>query len=120
MNCKHGLQEGTCAWCNNNGFEVKVNMRKVCVDPIVDEYNSKRKYFAKVQEDWTKDEIDIVYEEFKGLLNKTQMRKRIYETSLVLERSKHAVVWMIRHLFSKKELHRGIEVETYRKERGII
>ncbi len=122
MNCKHGLSEGTCAYCNNNGFEIKRPYKSISVDPIISEYNSKRKTFVNDKIDWTKDEIDIIYGEFKSPLLRKEFKRKVYEVSLVLERSRGAVCWMVKHLFSKqgKELHRGNEVIVFRKERGLI
>ena len=122
MNCKHGLQEGTCAWCNNTGFETKPSTRTICVDPIIEEYNNKRKYFTKDKSDWTKDEIEIVHDTFKEYLGRKEFKRKVYETSIVLERSRGAVSWMVKHLFSKqgKELHRGKEVLSFRQEKGIV
>lgn len=119
-NCKHGLLEGSCALCNNNGFEIKREKRTITIDPIEREYKDKEYRFKDKKDIWTKDEIELVYDEFKCINKKKQFKRKVYEVALVLERTQLAVRWMIKHVFSKREdLHRGLEVIMFRRERGL-
>ena len=115
--CKHMdcLKEEWCGLCN----PIKIKKKDKIIEPLEKEYKEKEHLFKDKRDIWTNDEIELVYEEFK-CINKKDYKKRIYEVAIVLERTQLAIKWMIKHIFSKREdLHRGIEVIIFRKERGL-
>jgi hypothetical protein len=120
--CKHGMVEEWCAFCRPIVEEPSKEDKEL--DNLVKEYVSKCKTFREERILWTSDEISVVYDEFKdkGSFSKKEYKRKIYEVSLVLERTRNAVKWMIKHIFSNagRELHRGSQVLQFRETVGLV
>ena len=109
--CIHGNYPAWCSLCNPT--ESPRNKLKREVSELTSIYNSC--IFKDEWEDWTEDEINFVYDAFKD--KKGIELKTVYEVGIQLCRTKNAVRWMWKHIFSKREdLHRGKEVIKFREK----
>ena len=107
--CIHGVDPLTCGYCNPIEHSWKKNKREL--DELYVRY--KTVLFRAEFENWSREEIDYLYDKFK---NEALNKKKIYEAAIDLCRTKNAIVWMWKHIFSKNPYHRGKEVIKFRNE----
>lgn len=121
--CIHGLEKENCFYCNGGYFkkqlEKKTRVNQVDAE-LKEKYDILKEKFRNFRELWTEDEIFEVYSNFKDI-GKKEYKTAEIKTAIQLERTKNAIRWMVLHLFSERtDLHRGIEVEKFRKMFNII
>jgi len=115
--CLHGLPKESCGYCGGLISHREAVKREP--KELEGLYLRAKASFKSFGEDWTDEEILIVYEHFKDI-HKRVFKKEVYKVALELERTSNAIRWMIKHLFSKREdLHRGQVVIAFRKIVGL-
>lgn len=90
-------------------------------EKLLAEYNEKSKYFAdKAQDDWSYDEIFVVYLNFRNIYGTKQVLATTLKTAMELSRTKGAIQWAIFHIFSERtDLHRSLIMNEFRKNHGL-
>lgn len=105
----------------NREGEITKKKERYNVDAeLLNKYNEKKANFKNFGEDWTEDEIAVVYINMVNTRKSKEERKMILKTACDLERTLFAVKWCILHLFSEKvDLHRSITMMNFRKTLGL-
>jgi hypothetical protein len=105
---------------NRVGEIVKKKERYNVDAELLNKYNEKKANFKNFGEDWTEDEIAVVYINMVNTRKTKDERKTLLQTACDLERTLFAVKWCILHLFSEKaDLHRSNIMIEFRKQLGL-
>ena len=123
--CIHNMPKETCSFCSGDYDKGKQEekSRKECRVKDSEElrlqsvYDMKKAGFSRFGDLWEEDEVSQVKSIFEGVSRKSKMfRKLVLQTSLELERTKNAIIWMYKWLFQPKiPYHRSKLVLEYMK-----
>jgi len=122
MRCLHGLEKDTCGFCTGIQFmpEKKQKIEQFVNMELVKKYEELKVQYRGFMDDWTEEEIMVVYMNLKDSRGTRMELTSMLKTSMELERTKGAIAWVMAHLWSKKEdLHRGKAVIEVRKKLGL-
>jgi len=103
--CKHNIEESYCTYCN--GMDDKKIQEKQSREREKEEittekikYEELKSKFENLREDWEDDEYQILYDQLNGLRYKsTKWRRAIYQTAMILGRTRSSIVWHWKHMF---------------------
>lgn len=128
--CNHGVERSWCALCNGTSDRIEQakkeqkKYRSVDVEyiNIRKAYEEKEQNYMNTWQEWTFDELDLLYRELVDtVLGKMKRKKTIYELAITLGRTIKSIVWHYKMMkFTMKDMHRGKNMVDYLTQKGIV